>query len=108
VGIERLSPYPLDPNAAGPSSLELSKLADVVLAPLLASADEAWDRLVFVDASRAKPHHAEVWRMVLMRLNERRNAIAGALAAPLTIIVAPLLDALIRQLGHDPDAPPFT
>jgi len=64
VRLERRSPYPLDPSAAGPASLDATELVELVLGGLLGPA-KGGDCFYVVDASRAKPRDADAWRALL-------------------------------------------
>src|SRR5689334_6271661 len=90
VEVERLSPYPLDWRAAGPSGLDQAALGELVLGGLMRGPGDG--RLVFVDAARAGSRDRDAWATLLMRLNERRNGIARQLAGSLTLILPPSFD----------------
>ncbi|WP_146157821.1 hypothetical protein [Enhygromyxa salina] len=100
VPVERLSPYPFDPIAAGPTSLEAAELAELVL-PRLMAPSGADGGLTFIDAVRAREADAEAWLLLLMRLNERRNAIASALGGPLTLLIPPTLEGDFSRFAPD-------
>ncbi len=100
VLIERLSPYPLDWREPGPASLDADELGELILAKLVGESGSE-DRLVFVDAARARERDLEAWRAVLLRVNERRNQIARGLRAPLTLILPPSLAAEFGRLAPD-------
>jgi tetratricopeptide (TPR) repeat protein len=95
---ERVSPYPLDPLAPGQPAGDRDALAALIFAEF--EPGEA-GRARFIDATRASAQDLESWQWVLMRLNERRNVIARALAGPLVLILPGLLEGELPRLAPD-------
>lgn len=100
--VDRVSPYPLDPVAAGPSGLAPEQLVELVFDGLLPSERRASGaRHVFLDASRATAAAGGRWGLVFMRLNERRNLLMRDLGGSLTLLLPEVLEQEFARAAPD-------
>jgi hypothetical protein len=101
VHVVWLDPY--DDRAEGSAPMPWRRLVDAVLAPLLEPSAElsSPEAIVIADAARAPAADEDAWRILFQRMNERRNAVAGALRGALVLALPPALERVFAHAAPD-------